>query len=202
MIKSGWVYSYGMGFWGPNGHDGIWHIALAGSLARGTMEMPVFAGEAITNYHIGFDLLLGLLHKVTGISLCILYFQILPPLMALVIGLLTYFFVYNWRNSENEALWAVFFTYFAGSFGWLIGKGESAFWSQQAVTSLINPPYALSLIFILSGLIFLINYQKTRNILFLLLRYTITLFVALVKSFYLPAHLLHPIFLFVLWAEV
>ena len=45
MVKSGWIYSYGMGFWGANGHDGIWHIALIESLARGSLQMPVFAGN-------------------------------------------------------------------------------------------------------------------------------------------------------------
>ena len=38
MVKSGLVYDYGMGFWGPNGHDGVWHVSLASSLARGTLN--------------------------------------------------------------------------------------------------------------------------------------------------------------------
>src|SRR5258708_39179076 len=61
MVKSGIVYSYGAGFWGANGHDGIWHVSLINSLARGTFEMPVFAGAQIKNYHLGFDLLVALL---------------------------------------------------------------------------------------------------------------------------------------------
>src|SRR3989337_862297 len=69
MVKSGLVYPFGMGFWGPNGHDGIWHIALAESLAKGSWQMPVFAGEAIKNYHIGFDLILAMLHKLTFIPI-------------------------------------------------------------------------------------------------------------------------------------
>ena len=32
MIRSGLLYKFGYGFWGPNGHDGIWHIALANNL--------------------------------------------------------------------------------------------------------------------------------------------------------------------------
>ncbi len=55
MVKSGIVYGFGMGFWGPNGHDGVWHIAISESLSRGTLDMPIFAGEAIRNYHIGFN---------------------------------------------------------------------------------------------------------------------------------------------------
>ena len=155
MVKSGLIYSFGMGFWGANGHDAIWHIALAESLGRWSLTMPVFTGSSLQNYHIGFDLLLTLLNKITAIPVVNIYFQILPPIFAFFIGYLSYIFVLDWTRSEKASLWAVFFVYFGGSFGYLIGRGESTFWSQQAISTLINPPFALSLIFILSGLIFL-----------------------------------------------
>jgi hypothetical protein len=157
MIKSGWAYPYGLGFWGANGHDGIWHITLAESLSKGTLAMPIFAGAKIQNYHIGFDLLLALLHKFTSIPVTYLYFQVLPPVLAVLIGLLTYKFIFEWTKSKKSALWSTFFVYFGGGLGWIIGRGESAFWSTQAVSTLINPPFALSLIFILLGLIFLVR---------------------------------------------
>jgi len=160
MVKSGLAYNFGLGFWGPNGHDGIWHIALAQSIARGSLDMPVFAGSLLQNYHIGFDLLLAVMHKITQVPVLNLYFQIIPPVLAVLVGLLTYKFVLDWKKSEMQALWAVFFLYFGGSWSWLLSKGESAFWSQQAVSTLVNPPFALSLVFLLLGLIFL---QK-RNI--------------------------------------
>lgn len=160
MVKSGWIYSFGMGFWGANGHDGVWHIALIESLGRGSFQMPVFAGRILQNYHIGFDFIVALLHKITFIPVATLYFQIIPPLLALFTGVLTYKFVIAWTKSEKAAFWSVFFTYFGGSFGWVLGKGESAFWSQQAISSLINPPFAFSLIILLSGLIYLLKYQE------------------------------------------
>jgi hypothetical protein len=163
MIKSGWIYVYGMGFWGANGHDGVWHIALSESLAKGSFQMPVFAGHALQNYHIGFDLLLAVLHKVTFIPIVNLYFQMIPPILALLVGILTYKFVFDWTKSEKASLWSVFFTYFGASFGWLLGKGESAFWSQQAISSLINPPFALSVVLLLTGLIFLIKLDQKIN---------------------------------------
>lgn len=160
MVKSGWGYSYGLGFWGANGHDGLWHIALAESLSRGSFGMPVFSGNALQNYHIGFDLLLALLHKITFIPTVNLYFQVLPPILALLVGYLTYKFVFLWLGSKRQALAATFFVYFGGSFGWIIGKGESAFWSQEAISTLINPPFALSLVLILLGLIFLVRKKR------------------------------------------
>lgn len=160
MIKSGWVYSYGIGFWGANGHDGIWHIALAESLAKGSFNMPIFAGARLQNYHIGFDLILALLHKITFLPVANLYFQILPPIFAFLIGYLTYKFVYNWQKSNKAALISTIFVYFGGSFAWLIGKGESAFWAQQSISTLINPPLALSFTIMLLAMVLYIKENK------------------------------------------
>ena len=156
-IKSGIVYPFGMGFWGPHGHDGIWHLALISSLARGSFEMPVFAGQPIQNYHLGFDLLAALLHRLSALPVSILYFQILPPVMALLIGVLTYHLIRSLTSSATSAWWSVFFVYFGGGLGWALGKGESAFWSQQAISTLINPPLALSFILLLLLLLLLLK---------------------------------------------
>ncbi len=171
MVKSGLIYSFGMGFWGPNGHDGVWHIALINHLADGNWQMPVFAGEALKNYHVGFDLLLAILHKITTIPVQTLYFQIIPPIVALLTGFLTYKFVYLWKKSKLQAFWATFFVYFAGSFGWIISLaregqigGESMFWSQQAISALVNPPFALSVVLMLLGLIGLLKLRKSSTI--------------------------------------
>lgn len=173
MIRSGWLYNYGFGFWGPNGHDGVWHIALAESLSRGSLDNPVFAGSTLQNYHLGFDLLLGLINKITNIPINYLYFQILPLFFALGIGLLVYQFVYNWRRSKAEAFWSTFFVYFSSGFGFIITflrdrqiTGESLFWSQQTISTLVNPPFAMSLIFILAGLIAMQRNKKLLAIIF------------------------------------
>lgn len=167
MVKSGFNYSYGMGFWGPNGHDGIWHIALIKSLARGSWEMPVFSGAKLQNYHIGFDLVVAFLHKLTFIPVEVLYFQILPPIFALFIGVFAYLLVYEWKHSKLQAFWATFFVYFGGSWGWLVNLirgdgigGESMFWAQQSVSTLINPPFAMSLVVMLAGLWILVKNKE------------------------------------------
>ncbi|MBI4157481.1 hypothetical protein HY502_01395 [Candidatus Woesebacteria bacterium] len=169
MVKSGFPYPYGLGFWGPNGHDGVWHIALGESLVRGSSEMPTFAGEGFQNYHIGFSLILSFLNKLTGIPISILYFQIIPPLLGLLIGLMSYRVVLSWTKSKQAATWSTFFIYFGGSFGWLVSLlrggeigGESMFWSQQALSTLINPPFAFSLVILLLGINILIKERKSR----------------------------------------
>lgn len=168
MVRSGLRYAFGYGLWGANGHDGVWHIALANSLSKFTLENPVYSGEYIKNYHLGFDILLALINRLTTIPISILYFQILPPIMALAIGLLVYKFVLLWRKSENDAFWATAFVYFGGGLGFIVTflrdgvfTGESMFWSQQSVSTLVNPPFTLSLIFILAGLMFLLKYQES-----------------------------------------
>src|SRR5258708_2684222 len=166
MVKSGIVYSYGAGFWGANGHDGIWHVSLINSLARGTFEMPVFAGAQIKNYNLGFDLLVALLHNLTKIPVVNLYFQILPPIFAILIGITCYLFVYSLTKSERSGLWATFFVYFGGDLAWIFNKGESTFWEQQSVSTLINPPFALSLILIFLGGYFLVLKKPMLAILF------------------------------------
>lgn len=165
MIKSGIKYSYGLGFWGANGYDGVWHIALINNLARFSLENPVLSGEIIKNYHIGFDLLIALVNQLTKIPVSNLYFQIFPPIAAILIGVLTYKFVLNWTKEQRSALFSTFFVYFGGSMGWVLGLGESTFWSHQSMSTLINPPFALSIILILSGLVAL---QKNRIILSIL----------------------------------
>ncbi len=158
MVKSGIVYPFGMGFWGANGHDGVWHLSLISSLARGTLEMPVFAGSEIKNYHVGFDLILAIIHRLTTIPVVLLYFQIAPVLLSVLTGVAVYIFVKKWKGSV-AAWWAMFFVYFGGDFGWVLTflkdrtfGGESMFWAQQAVSTLINPPFALSVVLMFLGL--------------------------------------------------
>ena len=171
MARSGLCWNDGctggLGFWGANGHDGIWHIALSESLSKGSFLMPIFSGQGIENYHIGFDLLLALFHKISFIPIPNLYFQVIPPVLAFLVGLLTYKFVLLWTRSEKASLWSTFFVYFGGSFGWLVSLirgqgwgGESMFWSMQSVSTLINPPFALSLVFLLAGLVLLLKLDE------------------------------------------
>src|SRR3989344_1062154 len=174
MIKSGLTYPFGVGFWGANGHDGIWHIALARSLARGDMDMPIYSGEDIKNYHLGFDVFLGSLADLTKLPVSTLYFQVLPPVLAIMIGLAVYGFV-KILKGKKEAFWSVFFLYFGGGFGWVVALlregnigGESMFWSQQSISTLINPPFALPLFLMFAGLVALakLNYPNAVDIKF------------------------------------
>lgn len=160
MIRSGIYHDFGIGFWGPNGHDGIWHLSLINQLQQNVPPInPVFSNTILNNYHWGFDLFAALIGKIFKNNVFV-YFQFLPILFGLLIGFLSYQIIkINTKNSTTAIVFTVL-TYFSGSFGWIYtlikyGQlgGESLFWSMQSVSTLINPPYALSLIIILIGLL-------------------------------------------------
>lgn len=160
MLRSGTVASYGLGFWGPNGHDAIWHLSVINQLKKTIPPAhPIFSGHQLSNYHWGFDLLTALISRVTSLSVLHTYFRLLPLAMALLIGIFSYKLALKQQKSTTVATIFVFLNFFAGSFGWLVtlirqGQigGESLFWSMQSASTLINPPYALSVVLLLSGL--------------------------------------------------
>jgi len=161
-ILNGLKYDFGYGFWNAHGHDAIWHLAVINqSLKSVPPPNPVFSGTLLTGYHWGYDFLLQLVHSFTNIPSITLYFQIFPIVM-------TVFFVYLSfklkNNHKVSGLIFLFLNFFAGSFGYIVtliksGQigGESIFWSMQSISTLINPPYALSLLIFMSALIL---YQK------------------------------------------
>lgn len=172
MVKSGLPTQWGLGFWGANGHDGIWHLALAESIKLGfPIRNPLAAGVNLTNYHWGFDFLLAVTSKITTIPVSLLYFQVLPPILAVLIGIFTYFLIEAWTKSRSAALWATFFTYFGGSLGWMVTflrdrslGGESLFWANQSISSLVNPPYALSLVVLIFGFWLMLRYPQPKKV--------------------------------------
>lgn len=168
MFRSGLVYDFGMGFWGPNGHDGVWHLALINQVLKGfPPPHPTLAGFDLTNYHYFYDLILAIVNRLTSIPIRYLYFQIFPLFLALGIGILSFLVGYYWQKDFWIGFWLAFFNYFAGSFGFLVtlwrtGElgGESQFWSMQSISTLINPPFALSLVVLLAGILLLLRIKK------------------------------------------
>ena len=100
VIRSGLNYNYGIGFWGPNGHDGIWHLSLINHISNPIkIDMPVFAGEALKNYHPFFDILIAYLSKITFIDSSIWLFQLFPIISA---SLFLYFSFLLGRKVSNS----------------------------------------------------------------------------------------------------
>lgn len=171
MIRSGSLYQYGIGFWGPNGHDGIWHLSLINQLQKNIPpNNPIFSGTILNNYHWGFDLFVALIGKITNINNVFIYFKLLPIIFGLSLGTLSYFLSKKVTKNKTVAIWFVIFNYCAGSLGWIwtlikdqsVG-GESLFWAMQSASTLLNPPYAMSLIIILIGFLLWIKNKDLNN---------------------------------------
>jgi len=158
-IRSGLLYSYGMGFWGPNGHDGVWHLALINNLVNHfPPQNPVFAHFNLSNYHFLFDLSVALIHKITFLPTLNLYFQIIPVVLSGFLGILVFLLIKKLTKNNLAACLSVFFAYFGGNFGWLVtlfrGQGlggESMFWANQSISFPLNMQFFLSLILMLAG---------------------------------------------------
>ncbi|RJR23672.1 hypothetical protein C4578_03930 [Candidatus Microgenomates bacterium] len=168
MFRSGLSYDFGIGFWGANGHDGIWHLSLINQVFSGfPPNHPTFSGHLLTNYHYFYDLIIGFFNKLTLIPVKTLYFQVFPIFISLFIGILSFLVGYRIKKNFWTGFWFAFFNYFGGSFGYFVtlareGKigGESLFWSMQSISTQINPPFAFSLVLLLLG-IYLLQCKKS-----------------------------------------
>ncbi|KKT44123.1 MAG: hypothetical protein UW44_C0003G0010 [Candidatus Collierbacteria bacterium GW2011_GWB2_44_22] len=173
VFRNGLLYPFGMGFWGPNGHDAIFHLSVIEKFAGSPFSFshPQIAGEKIANYHFIFDFLSGITVKLLGISSIDLYFRIFPIFAGLAIVLLLDKLLKSWGYSRSERFLSLLLVFLAGSFGFIpkiftgqdIFAGESAFWSNQSVSIFLNPPYALSIIILLLFLNKLNGEPRTNN---------------------------------------
>jgi hypothetical protein len=170
QFKNGISSNYGFGYWGPNGHDAIWHLSLISELSKNVPpQNPVFAGETLRNYHYFFDLLVACASTLFVIDPQELLFRLFPLSISVLTGLIMYFTVkrilvdrgLSEKVSIKSALLATFFLYFGGSFGWIVSYlrnrdfgGETTFWAQQSISTLLNPPFAISITLFLTGLYF------------------------------------------------
>ena len=151
-------------FWSAHGHDGPWHLALMEEIKKGyPFQNPIFAGERLVNYHFFSDILPAIASKYLPVSPLNLYFRIFPFFYSLFLGASAYYLTKKLTNNFPASIWAVAFTYFAGSFGYLIGKGESVFWATQPQSSSGNPPQIISNFLVLAFLYFVLSYVKSKS---------------------------------------
>jgi hypothetical protein len=175
---SGWQYSNGILFWSSQGFDGFWHVALMTAIQQNfPPQNPIFAGVPLSNYHYLVDVIMGEFGRIFPMfSNLDLYFRFFPVLFITLLVLSIFSFVQSWKNSRLVSYWAIFFTLFTGSFGYIIvflntGKifgGETAFWVAQLNTLVGNPPHMLAFIMLLNSLVCLIHYQTTHRKIWLL----------------------------------
>lgn len=173
VFKDSKLYPFGLGYWGSNSHDAVFHLSLIEKIAENPLSLshPQLAGEKLGNYHFVFDYLAGLLVRLTHIPSSQIFFFFMPLAIAI---LLTFFIIKLlrlWKFKELEIIISLLFVYLAGSLGFLpsllsgnsIFGGESAFWANQSFSIFLNPPYALSILILLVTLFLLEKYIEKKS---------------------------------------
>ncbi len=171
MFRNGLIFPYGMGFWGPNTHDGIWHISLINQLVKGfPIQNPIFANTVLKNYHFFYDLLIAATVHFTKLSALDLVFRFYPLLFSLLLGIGTYYLTKKLLDNKFSIILGLYFVYFSGSFGWIVDYiknksfgGESAFWANQSISFNLNPPFAISLLIIIAFLLLVSNIKYNNS---------------------------------------
>ena len=172
MFRSGQIYNYGVGYFGPLARDGVWHEALINQLkAAIPPQNPGYAGKLLTNYHYFYDLLIAKTSQITGVPTQFWIYRFFPLIFSVLLGIGTYKLAKILFNNKKISLFAVFFAFFGSSFGWIVSlvkhqplAGESAFWANQPVSMNLNPPYAMSLVVLIFLIILLNLYLKKPNL--------------------------------------
>ena len=170
------------------GRDDLWHLALINELKNNfPPDNPGFAGVPLRGYHFFYNFLLAKISNIFFISPLSLYFHFFPLFMAILWGLGVYSFMYKWSKKISIGLWAVFLTMFGGSFAFILRlRGhenlslDSAFGIQQSATSLINPPFAISILVVISTLFAIHQYLESKKNTWLI---PVALFVGLATMF-------------------
>jgi hypothetical protein len=175
---SGFNFGGNLLFWSAQGRDGMWHIALMEEMKRNIFpfQNPEYAGYILKNYHFFVDLLMSDVSRMFRFSNLDIYFRFFPILFSLLLGLSSFVFVRYWSKNKTAGLWAMIFTYFAGSFGYIVTLirnetigGETIFWMNQTSSVLGNPPQACAFIIFIGFLFLLLRYLRSREIQYLIL---------------------------------
>lgn len=171
-FRTGLNYEYGIGFWSALAHDGVWHQALIAQLTKNIPPLnPALSGFTLTNYHYFYDLLLAVVNKITLIPIADLVYRYFPIIFSVLLGFGSYLLTVKIFKKESAGLFAAYFSYFGSSFGWIVElfrggeiiAGESNFWANQPVSLNINPPFAISLIFLITVLYLFSLYEEKRD---------------------------------------
>lgn len=170
-FASGRLYDFGIGYWGPLGHDGVWHQALVNQILKGSPPLnPGLSGTVLSNYHYFYDLLVAITSRITQVAAPELIFRYYPILFSLLLGAGTYLLCRVLFNKWYVGVASLFFVYFGGSFGYIVEwvrqktlGGESAFWANQPVSMNLNPPFAVSLVLTIAAVLIFFVFSKRKD---------------------------------------
>lgn len=156
---------------GINSTDALWHLSLINELRSNfPPNNPGFSGESLIGYHFFTFFLMSKIGVILNIPSILLVFKLFPVLVSFLWGVGVYTFINKWTKNRLSAVIGVFLTMFGGSFvyfSWLEGYKslslDGGYGIMQPATSLINPPFAISIIFLVAFLFSLYEYLKSKS---------------------------------------
>lgn len=187
-FPSSFPFKQGHLYWSAQGHDGLWHIAVIEAIKKSfPPQNPLYAGAKLFNYHYFSDIIMaGFSQLFPFFSVFDLYFRFFPFLISFLIGFSAYSFLTTWTKNKKIGLWGVFFSYFVGSFGYIVLViqrrpflgGETIFWAAQGNTIIGNPPHAFCYILFPAFFLAFYHYLQNKNLTLLLLSFFLGGFLA------------------------
>lgn len=140
--------------YGLRSTDSFMHWAFAAEILHAfPPQNPLFAGEKLFNYHYGSDLAAAMVSKVTGISLFVVLFKIMPMVYAFGYGIAGWFMARTLKINPISGLVFIFLLYFGSGFSWMgtVAMKKSLSWNDalgisQPLSYMDNQPLMLSLI--------------------------------------------------------
>lgn len=170
ISPSGLLQDGSLIFYSSHGHDGLWHIALMEEFKKGfPLQNPVFSENKLVNYHFFSDIAPAIFSQF-GLSSLDLYFRYFPLFFSILLGATVYLLGSKIGGTFSAGVWSAIFTFFAGSFGYILTflrsgtfSGESIFWASQIQSSIGNPPQIAAFVIVLT-FIFLFSFIKEGGI--------------------------------------
>lgn len=183
--------------------DAPWHFSLINELVVNfPPNHPNMSNVPITPYHFFSDYVIAKTIKLIPISINFAYFQLFPLIIAFLWSFGVFILMQRWMKNKFISICSVIMSMFAGSFSFipfLLGHSElhlnSAFGMLQPDLSLINPPFAMSIVIIIFALFCCIYYLQEEDKKILLI---LPLFFGIAAMFKVYAGMLLLIALFII----
>lgn len=155
---------------GVNNIDTLWYLSLINELKFNfPPDHPGFSGEPLFGYHFLLFFLMAKVGDIFNIPSITLVLKLFPVLIGILWGIGVYALIKKWIKNRLTAVIGVFLTMFGGSsvyLSWLEGYTslhiDSGYGIMQPATSLANPPFAISIVFLIAFLFSLHGYLKSR----------------------------------------
>ena len=148
--------------------DHFMHLAYSQELRQHfPPQQPLFAGESLYNYHYGSDLLVAGVSRLTRLEPRVVYFKILPWVLAIGFGAVIWRLGLALKMRPVAQTFLLAFAYFGSSFSFVADlvmaktlSWDDAFGVSQSGTYIHNVPLTLSLILVVGVIILLAEWEK------------------------------------------